>query len=76
MVVWVDDCSRLVDATIAQAPNLLAAARRDPRHGLPSIVPVADKVALFRGEPVGAIRATRLDITLGAVAHRRLSLGC
>lgn len=56
MVVWVDDCSRLVDPTIAQAPNLLAAARGDPRHGLPSIVPVTDKAALFGGEPVGSIR--------------------
>jgi hypothetical protein len=56
MVVWVDDCSRLVDPTIAQAPNLLAAARRDPRHGLPSIVPVTDKAALFAGEPVAVIR--------------------
>ena len=56
MVVWVDDCSRLVDPTIAQAPNLLAAARRDPLHGLPSIVPITDKAALFGGEPVGSIR--------------------
>jgi hypothetical protein len=56
MVVWVDDCSRLVDPTIAQAPNLLAAARRNPLHGLPSIVPVPDKAALFAGEPVGSIR--------------------